>query len=705
MVSQKIIKHLLSFALITAALIILNYPILLNADFFVQFDEVAQAAFTVNLMKGSPLTFYYPYVTHFSYHGILHGLFAIPFFWLIGKTVLAYKLPAILFYAVHTWGTCWISGKINPKAPFLVGLLMVFCSPVMAFLVTHTWSNSVILFLGSLSLVLFLECYTSSNKLALKIFLLFFTIGLSIYAYTYSIIYVTTIFFIFIVTSTWWEKVRANFKLSIVLTWWKSLENKKLRFIRVLDLVIICFLLATSFAYVWGGFAIDIMGVSIFQIKNFHKPGIQVLALFMVRLLIYRQDLPAIFQKVRDLAQGISARTKTLIACGMAGFVFGISPRIIAILNREIVSGGQGFDLNLGLFRILEHLKIILLVRIPDLLGVYSPLKEIFADPNTDWFLKGVLLDTENDPLFPAIGILSFAMLGLFAVAGYSFFKEYWDTWKNIFKLNSCRFDPILIVMVLPILVCLANMLTENGAITVRYLYPIYSVAVIWVAIFLLRVKGRSLFAFLALIAIWISFYSLNNYRFYRDSGVISELTPVEKKMDLREVKRFLNSEGIGIAYASFWTAVRAHLIDQKPLVFSDDLTRLYFNVLPDPDLLKFQPFAVILNEGEQQFKFHHMDRYLVQKTNQKVLGESPSTTAYGAFLEKKEIQFKKSRMGSYAIFWDFKGNDSQVEDLWTTLKAPSLRENPRANLGMSLENIFTPRYGCKETSDGSCPH
>ena len=94
-----------------------------------------------------------------------------------------------------------------------------------------------------------------------------------------------------------------------------------------------------------------------------------------------------------------------------------------------------------------------------------------------------------------------------------------------------------------------------------------------------------------------------------------------------------------------------------------------------------------------------------MQKTNQKVLGESPSTTAYGAFLEKKEIQFKKSRMGSYAIFWDFKGNDSQVEDLWTTLKAPSLRENPRANLGISLENIFTPRYGCKETSDGSCPH
>ncbi len=693
MVTKKIITHLLSLALITAALLILNYPILLNADFFVQFDEAAQAAFTVNLMKGSPLTFYYPYITHFSYHGILHGLFAIPFFWLIGKTALAYKLPAILFYAVHTWGTCWISGKINPKAPFLVGLLMVFCSPVMFFLITHTWSNSVILFLGSLSLVLFLECYTSSNKLALKIFLLFFTMGLSIYAYTYSIIYVTTIFFIFILTSTWWEKARANFSLSRVSSWWKSLENKKLRFVRVLDLIILCFLLATSLGYIWGGFAIDIMGTSIFQVKNFHKPGIQVLVLLVIRILIYRQDLPEIFQKVRALAQSINTRTKALITCGIAGFILGISPRIIAVLNKEVVSGGQGFDINLGLFRLFEHLKIILFVRIPDLLGIYSPLKEIFADPNTDPFLKAVLLDTENDPLFPAIGILSFAMIGLFAVAGFSFFKVYLNTFKNIFKLNSCRFDPILIITVLPILVVLANMLKEDGAITVRYLYPIFSVAVIWVAIFLLRIKDRSLFSFVALIVIWVSFYSLNNYRFYRDSGVIRGLAPVEKKLDLREVKQFLNSEGIGIAYASYWTAVRAHLIDQKPLVFSRSVMSWYFNVLPDPGLLKFQPFAVILNEGEQQFKFHHQDRYLVERTSQKILGESPGTISYSAFLEKKEIQYKKNRMGSYTIFWDFRGDDSHIEDLWTTLKAHSLRENPRADLGRSLKKLFTPEY------------
>ena len=87
------------------------------------------------------------------------------------------------------------------------------------------------------------------------------------------------------------------------------------------------------------------------------------------------------------------------------------------------------------------------------------------------------------------------------------------------------------------------------------------------------------------------------------------------------------------------------------------------------------------------------MDRYLVKKTNQKVLGESPGTISYGASLDKKDIQFKKNRIGSYTILWDFRGNDSHIEDLWTTLKAPSLRQNHRLDIWSSLNDVFKPRY------------
>ena len=272
----------------------------------------------------------------------------------------------------------------------------------------------------------------------------------------------------------------------------------------------------------------------------------------------------------------------------------------------------------------------------------------------------------------------------------------YLNPWKNIFKLNVCRFDPILIFAVLPTLVCLANMLTENGAITVRYVYPIFSVAVVWVAVFLLRIKDRSFTAFVALIAIWISFYSLNNYRFYRDSGIIHELTPVEKKLDLKDVKKFLNSKGVEIAFTSYWVANRAHLIDQKPVVVSSG-PGFYYNTLPDPDLSKLQPFAIISTENGGQFIFHYEDRYLVRKTNHKVLSESSNTILYKTLLEKNEIQYKKNRIGSYTVFWDFRGDDSHIEDLWTMLKGdPTLRQHSREDLGLSLKNIFTPKYKIK---------
>ena len=81
---QKIMNQLLLFILIIVALLILNYPILLNADFFIHYDELAQGVSALNLFRGGPLLFYYPSTEKFSYHGILQGLFAIPFFKLIG---------------------------------------------------------------------------------------------------------------------------------------------------------------------------------------------------------------------------------------------------------------------------------------------------------------------------------------------------------------------------------------------------------------------------------------------------------------------------------------------------------------------------------------------------------------------------------------------------------------------------------------------
>jgi len=675
MLARKIINQLLSFFLIIVTLLILNYPILLNADFFLHYDELAQGVSVVNLYRGSPLLFYYPSISGFSYHGVLHAIFALPFFKLIGISTLSYKLPAILFYALHTWCTCWIAGKINPKAPFLVGLLMVFCSRGLSFITTHTWTNGLLLFLGSLSMVIFVECYLSKKNIPVKIFSLSTILGLSIYAYTYSIVYVATILLIFILTSSWWVEVRSRPKMSGISLWWKSLESKKLRFVRVLDLVIISFLFATGFAYIWGGFAVDMFGVSFFQIKNFHKPVGQVLTLIIIRLLIHRQDISGLIQKTKAWAQVIDRRTRSLIALSFLGFIIGLAPRIIGIVNGEITRGGQGFDLNLSLFRLFDHLKHLMFMRLPDLLGLYTPFKEIFSDPNTDSYLKIVFLDSENDPLFPLIGVLAFAMLGLFLVAGYSFFKLNSTYWKKVFKLESCKFDPILVFIVLPTMVTLANMLTENGTLTIRYIYPLYSVVVIWVAIYLLRVKEKSLLVFLALVFIWVGFYSLSNYRFYRNSGIVRGLTPVEKKLDLREVKRMLNSEGIESAFSNPHTTLKARLIDQKPVFIADADPWFYLNILPKSDLTKLKSFAIVIkNENKDQtfviYEDKHWGKKRAKKTGDVSTAHLKKSNFYETFLREKQIKYQKNIVGGFIVFFDFQGDNSDIEELKSIIKS-----------------------------------
>ena len=77
-------------------------------------------------------------------------------------------------------------------------------------------------------------------------------------------------------------------------------------------------------------------------------------------------------------------------------------------------------------------------------------------------------------------------------------------------------------------------------------------------------------------------------------------------------------------------------------------------------------------DEGDGEFIYHYMDKYLVRKTNHAVPEEGKNTIHYETLLKKKEIQYKKNRMGSYTIFWDFRGNNSHIEDLWSILKDDS---------------------------------
>ena len=71
---------------------------------------------------------------------------------------------------------------------------------------------------------------------------------------------------------------------------------------------------------------------------------------------------------------------------------------------------------------------------------------------------------------------------------------------KNIFLLKKIDHDPTLVFILLPLLVVLANALTEGGPITVRYAYPCFGVALIWFAFALDKIKKNKELSHLALI-------------------------------------------------------------------------------------------------------------------------------------------------------------------------------------------------------------
>ena len=184
----------------------------------------------------------------------------------------------------------------------------------------------------------------------------------------------------------------------------------------------------------------------------------------------------------------------------------------------------------------------------------------------------------------------------------------------------------------------------------------------------MLRVKEKSLFVFLALVFLWVGFYSLSNYRFYRDSGIVRGLVPVEKKLDLKEVKRMLNSEGIESAFSDPTLALKARLIDQKPVFIADTDPWFYLNILPKPDLTKLKSFAIVF-ENKDQTIFLYDDRHWGRVDGGVSTASLKKSNFYETFLREKKIKYQKNIVGVFIVLFDFQGDDSDIEELKSIIK------------------------------------
>jgi hypothetical protein len=648
-----IVGNLLAVSSLFFITVFLHYPLLLNAPLVLQFDEGIQAAEIIRLMKGEAFFFYFDYA---RYHGILHSFFAIPFFWLMGVSAMAYKLPAVLFYAAYIWTTYLLAKTINKSVALISLFLLIVPSPALAFLATHNWQNSIIIVLGNLILLLYFKTKSTNENFPL-VFWLFFFLGLAIYEYTYAIIYLATVAIMFGLSHPLWSEIRSKISFREINQTIKNSETLFDAGLKIFDGIILMMLMATLFAYVWGGFAIDIFHISIIQIHKFHKAALQVLVLIIIRLVISRKYLIGYRQCFLDLIEKVKPQQWKMIRFGLFGFLIGISPRIISIFQGNTSKGGKGFDMNIDPIALSNHIWIMMTVRIPDVLGIREPLAKVF----TTSLDEGMLVTLNN--------IVTLILLALIVFSCFKFFSWKWGSLKNIFLLKKLDHDPTLVFILLPLLVVLANALTENGPITLRYAYPCFGIILIWIAFVLDKIKNKSLFAFFILVLTWISFQGLNNYRFYKESGMINGLTSIKKPFYLESALGFLKTKNAKFIYTDYYTALQAQLVGSNEMLVTSNLPRTWGRLSREKPVSP-DNFAIIFNminyKADLNFYFSD-DLYKFSKPSEKTKASRKigiKNNPHRKFLDENHILYKTEKIGPHYILWDIQANKEQFEEL-----------------------------------------
>ena len=614
--------HFLAVLLIFSILCLIRYPIFINSDHFFTTDEGLLAGTILDLLNGGPVAFYYPTARTF---GLTFGLVASPFIWLFGPTSLAYNIPATIFYSLYLWTTYLIARILIPRTAYLVFIMLIFTPTYVTHLSTHNWPHIPAAFWGNLIFLLFIKIKLSKETSHPLLFALFFIMGLAIYTYTYSLIYILTITILYAINHPRWHQIREKLSITPLVV---SFKNKKTKFeflSLLLDVLIILFLIAVIFSYIFGGFAFDIAGHSIFQVNNFHKAAIQLLALIFIRILINPNSAITSFLNIKSyFANIIKPKKQNTIIIAVSGFLIGLSPRITSIFMGETSRGGQGHDVDFLPTKLLAHLQDLLTKYGPKLLGFDLPYPGFNPNPNgIVWYIFIILL---------------ILLIIIFFASAFSFIAEKRTSLYNIATLRNMPFEAIHVFLLLPFLVCIANIIVQNGP-QPRYLFPLFGVTTIWIGIFVNKIQNKYKWFSVPVLIIWVCFYSFTNYLNFQDVGIIQEHKVVKlKKYFIHDLVDFLKEKKITVAYSDL-------RISQLGYYFSGGTININ-EYSPNPTFK--------LKRREKSFT----------SSNFAIIAAGDKAITYHDYLNEKKIGHKTSIISDHKIFWNFSGNDNELNKL-----------------------------------------
>jgi hypothetical protein len=497
---NKITFHCIFILSVYAILFFIRLPILLNADFFLNSDEGFLANYLVDLINGGKFSFFYENV---SYEGTLLNLIAIPFFWLFGISAFTFKLTAIFFYALYIWTFFLLVLRLNVKTAWISTALLVTCPPSILDLTTLNYSNLQIQFIGNVAFLIFLS--NRKNPSFIKVFYINFLMGLSLYIYTYSIIFFGVLIVVWIIDA------KFSFRNNLLLLKPTCFRECCARFA---DVIIISNFSWVLLTYMFGGISSQIGGLKLFSSfmrsnaphywmldpSKVSIPFIEVLLFIIaVRVIVYRADIIYLIRKSKN------SPLAKFIGVGLLGFFTGMSPRWIG-LYRDSITGHPGYEVDLGFPQMWHKLSDLVSVQLPRILELNS-----------------------------YIGLLVTVLVGAAIV--------------NFLRRGKGGVE--MIFAILPIVLLLALIIYQKPN-TARHIFPLYGVFIFYVASALYKVEKKSILSFWALFVFFGIYYGYATYDYYKNMNVLNGFQVIKKDSTHSDLIKYARQKQFDVVYTDY---------------------------------------------------------------------------------------------------------------------------------------------------------
>jgi hypothetical protein len=602
--------------------VFLHLPALVNADYFMNSDEAFVANNLIRILEGGSFNFYYE---HNRYVGVLVDFTAAPFIYFFGPTSLAFKLTNIFVYSLYVGSMCLLARQFGLFVVFALAFFLLLPPPSILDISLSFIPHMMVGFLANLCFLIYLKIEKSGGG-GRHFFCLGFLMGFSIYIYTYAVLLITSLALLFVLTRKNWDRLRFQITFSTLKSLFQNLSVRQ-RFIRFLDCLIVVFFLAIVFAYTFGGFGLDIAGVTLFQINNLYRPLGQFAILLLLRIGLDRNAFAEAKSHLMDCWLSLAGKMRQWILLGMAGFFLGLSPRIASILTGETKRGGQGFDMDFMPLRLIKHAWILVTHDIPELLGILDPIKNFIDRP---------FEESTSSLLF----VLALIIAGTFLFVLRFLFQNNKDLFIRIFHLKKIEFSPHLFFIIFPIVIIFANIATQSGPL-VRYLFPMYGAALFWLSLFLKSQWKKGVIFVPTFMVVWVIFFSVTLYQNYVERGMLNGDKVVRLAPDAAyEVITFAKENDIPLVYGGV-NVFTISFLSERTLPVAEN-SRSPRSKIRNKKAESVQEFAVVARK------------------------EALVDSILESYLVENEIAHQKSVLEHHVIFWDFSGNREAIDALRT---------------------------------------